>query len=502
VAGVILDQTDNAAAPGTLDDFFRRAGVRRPQALALIDPETRESFTDGTPRRLTFAQADRAISGVAARLRSLNLPTDAVVALQLPNTVESVVALLGVLRAGMIAAPLPLLWQRHDAVAVLRSIGAKALMTSTRIGAAAQAEIAAEIAAEVFSIRQVCAFGANVPDGVAPFDEVFASDAEAKPIAARLADPASHIAAVTFDVTANGIVPMARSHRQLMAGGLGLCQAAGLGQDAHMLSAIALGSFAGFATTLIPWLTCGGTLTLHHSFDAVSFAAQTQAQDFDAVVVPGPAISRLAAAGLLDAAKAVLAVWRAPERMQRAEPCEARIFVLDVASFGELGAVALRRDGVQPAPLPCGTVVLPDGETDTAPLLEIARSVSGTVMLRGQAVPVSGFPLGTRPHHASSAGGFIDTGYPCRFDADAKALVVTAPPAGIATVGAYRFVARELERLAESLETDATLAALPHELTGERIAGDAPDRAAVAQELARRGVNPLVSGAFLRPQAA
>jgi hypothetical protein len=499
---MILDQADNAGAPGTLDDLFRRAGVRRPEALALVDPENRERFTDGPPRRLTFVQTDRAISGVAARLRTLNLPTDAVVALQLPNTVESVVALLGVLRAGMIAAQLPLLWRRYDAVAVLRSIGAKALLTCTRVGGAAQAEIAAEIAAEVFSIRQVCAFGAAVPDGVAPLDEVFASDAEAKPIATRLADPAAHIAAVTFDVITNGIVPMARSHRQLMAGGLGLCQAAGLGQDAHILSAISPGSFAGIATALIPWLTCGGTLTLHHSFEAVAFAAQTQAQDFDAVVVPGPAISRLAAAGLLDAAKAVLALWRAPERMQRAEPCEARGIVLDVAGFGELGVVALRRDGIQPAPLPCGTVASPEGAADTTPLLEIARSALGTVMLRGQAVPVSGFPLGTRPHHATSAGGFIDTGYPCRFDTDAKALVVTAPPAGIATVGFYRFVARELSRLAENLEADATLAALPHELTGERIAGHAPDRAASAQELARRGVNPLVSGAFLRPQAA
>ena len=67
---MILDQADNAGAPGTLDDLFRRAGVRRPEALALVDPENRERFTDGPPRRLTFVQTDRAISGVAARLRN------------------------------------------------------------------------------------------------------------------------------------------------------------------------------------------------------------------------------------------------------------------------------------------------------------------------------------------------------------------------------------------------------------------------------------------------
>jgi len=98
ILGEILGDTQrDAAGDGTtLDDLFRRAGVRRPEALALIDPENRESFTDGAPRSLSYAQADRAISAVAARLRRLGLATDTVVALQLPNTVESVIALLGV----------------------------------------------------------------------------------------------------------------------------------------------------------------------------------------------------------------------------------------------------------------------------------------------------------------------------------------------------------------------------------------------------------------------
>ena len=36
------------------------------------------------------------------------LPTDSIVGIQLPNIVENILAILGVLRAGMIAAPLPL----------------------------------------------------------------------------------------------------------------------------------------------------------------------------------------------------------------------------------------------------------------------------------------------------------------------------------------------------------------------------------------------------------
>ncbi len=47
----------------------------------------------------------------------------------MPNTVDSVLTLLGVLRAGLIAMPLPLLWRRADAVAALSRVGAKALIT-------------------------------------------------------------------------------------------------------------------------------------------------------------------------------------------------------------------------------------------------------------------------------------------------------------------------------------------------------------------------------------
>ena len=90
--------SEAAGSRATLDDLFRRAAVRNIDAVALADPPNRESFADGVPRKLTYAQADRAISATAAKLRRLGLQTDAVVAMQLPNTVESVIVLLGVLR--------------------------------------------------------------------------------------------------------------------------------------------------------------------------------------------------------------------------------------------------------------------------------------------------------------------------------------------------------------------------------------------------------------------
>ncbi len=72
----------------TLDELLRRAAQRRPDDIALPDPPNRESFTDGSPRRLTYAQADRMVSAIAGRLRRMGLHTDAIVGIQIANTVE------------------------------------------------------------------------------------------------------------------------------------------------------------------------------------------------------------------------------------------------------------------------------------------------------------------------------------------------------------------------------------------------------------------------------
>jgi acyl-CoA synthetase (AMP-forming)/AMP-acid ligase II len=71
----------------TLDELLRRTAQRRPDAVALIDPPNRESFTGGRPRSLTYAQADHMVSAIAGRLRRMGLYTDAVVGIQVTNTV-------------------------------------------------------------------------------------------------------------------------------------------------------------------------------------------------------------------------------------------------------------------------------------------------------------------------------------------------------------------------------------------------------------------------------
>jgi hypothetical protein len=493
---ILGEMSRPAGTAATLDDLFRRAGVRHPDAIALADPPNRESFTDGAPRSLSFVQADRAISAFASRLRALGLATDSVVAIQLPNTVDSIVAFLGVLRAGMIAAPIPLLWRQRDIVAALGQIGAKAIVTCSLIGTATHAETARQAAVDLFSIRHVCGFGVDLPDGVAPLDDVFVAEiADASIAYARPSAAALHIAAITFGLEAKGLTPVARNHIELVAGGLETFLAAGMTPDMPHLSMVPIGSFAGLALTVLPWLLSGGTLHLHHGFDADAFAAQCGILDEGMITLPAAAVGPVAEAGFLAHRKqTVVALWRTPERMSAARPWENPSGLVDVASFGEIGLLASPRGADRiPAAIPYGAAD-PSRRTAGAPLvIETARSATGTLALRGRMVPSAAGPAHAMRLPANAAG-YADTGYGCLVDA--CGLVVTASPPGLALIGGYPFHLSQVNELIAETDPGATIVALPDAELGQRFAGHASDRLALLAKLEARGVNPLISRAF------
>lgn len=492
--------------PGTLDDLFRRAAVRNPEAIALIDPVNRTSFTEGAPRQLTYIEADRVIWAIAARLRRLAFPTDTVIALQLANTVESVLTLLGVMRAGMIAAPLPMLWRERDASTALSQVGAKLLIGCSRIGTTDHLALSMQIAAQVFAIRHVCAFGKNVPDGIGPLDDVFVSEVGTPPLVLdRGPQPAAHVAAITFDATTNGIVAVARNHTELIAGGLAVLLESRLAPETRILSALPLSSFAGFSIALLPWLLTGGTLVLHQPFDPDVFAEQRALYDCGAAIIPSAMIAPLAEAGHLEHLQHIIGLWRSPERLASAAAWEGQATLTDVAAFGEIGVIAARRGASErPQPLSLGAVTAPHGVELGVRIAEAARSASGTLALRGPMVPAHSFPPGTErsalPSLDTGADGFVDTGYGCRMDGNAA--VITSAPAGMAILGGYRLPIGVTEALVKSIDPHAVLAVVPDALSGDRLGGAATDRSAVQRELTARGANPLIAGAFRTRNAA
>jgi hypothetical protein len=502
---ILGDSTTENLSTMTLDDLFCRAATRRPNAVALADPPNRERFTDGPPRRLTYAETDRVVSAIACRLRGLGLPSGAIIGIQLANTVESVLTLLGVWRAGLIAALLPLLWRRADAANVLAKLGAKAIITTTRIGDFDACAMACEVAADIFSIRCICSFGRNCRDGVVAFDDLL-DDAGFEPPqeTVREGSGAAEVALVTFDVTPDGLVAVTRNHAELIAGGLAALVEGGIAPDARLLGCCATGSFAGLALTLLPWLLSGGTLLLHHGFDPDAFATQCRDGGCDTVVVPGALASQLVPAGLLAHAelKNVLAYWRAPERFVTSPAWQhPRASLTDMLIFGEIALIGSRRDTRgRPVPLPVHAVMAPRGSRSGVTVAEIARTGSGTIALRGPMVPRHAFPpfveTGVSPYPRADADGFVDTFYACRIDRMTGIAAVTGPPPGVVSVGGYRFVLSELEDAVRRANDGAFITALPDALAGHRLAGISSGTGELCAALARLGVNPLVADAF------
>ena len=168
--------------------------------------------------------------------------------------------------------------------------------------------------------------------------------------------------------------------------------------------------------------------------------------------------------------------------------------------FGETALIGSRRDADGlPVALPGIAVMAPRGSANAVPVVEIARTGTGTLALRGPMVPRHAFPPGAErsasPHLKADAEGFVDTFYPCRLDRMTGTVTVTGPPPGIVSVGGYRFLLNELEDLVRRANGGAFVTALPDALAGHRLAGISGG-GDVRTTLAGLGVNPLLVDAF------
>jgi hypothetical protein len=320
----------------------------------------------------------------------------------------------------------------------------------------------------------------------------------------RQGNAVAHVAVVTFDVGEDGPVPVARSHLELLAGGLCPFLEGRLEPDASVLSTISPASFSGICLTLLPWVFAGGTLVLHHPFDAVVFAKARHDERSGTLVLPAPIAFRLAETGLFarEGPTNLLAAWRSPQQLAGGGDWPEHDAVLvDVPVFGEAGLLAMRRGaGGHPAALPFGQTHRPRDRNGGVALAELAPTESRTVAMRGPMVPHQAFPPGVeqsdQPHFAIGRGGLVDTGYGCRIDDVTKTMVVTGAPDGIVSVGGYRIALCGLLEAIARIDGRATLAAIPDALAAQRLIGKAADGGAVRSALEAAGVNPIVAGAF------
>ena len=475
--------------------------ARQPNALALLDPPNKSRLTGQVPKRLTFAQADQAISALAAHFIEAGLPANSVVAVQLPNTVDFMLTVLAAHRAGLIVALVPLLWRQAELTVALSRTGARAIVTASKIDGVSHADLAMNAAVEAFSVRHVCGFGGDLPDGMASLDQAIASPSTTT---RAVTQDGRRAAMISFDVTAEGFRAVPRSHLSLIAGGLAVFLESALPLGTTILSAFAPSSFAGLAASLVAWLLSGGTLALHHPFDSEVLEQQINDDGCDTLAAPAPLVMRLAEtemAARLPTLRRVVGLWRAPEQIASSAPWTVPHATLtDVYLFGEAGLFGARRtaDGAPAAILP-GPHGAPREVAGSSIAGETLITPRGTLGLRGPMVTVAAYAPATAPGDsllAQPPRDYVDTDYAARLDRSTGAICITAPPPGIMAVGGYRFLAQDLQEWTKRLGQGALLTALPDRLSGHRLAGRAQDNARARDALAELGLNPLMVEAF------
>ena len=486
----------------TLDSLFQRILARKPDAIALVDPNNKLRVTGQLPKRLTYAQADRAISALAAHFVESGLPAHSVIAVQLPNTIEFALTVLAAHRAGLVVALFPLLWRQAELVAALNRTSARAVVTAAKIDGVMHSDLAMNAAAEAFSIRHVCGFGSELPEGMASLDQAMAQPSS---VARHVIQDGRKAAIISFDVTADGFRAVPRTHLSVIAGGLALSLESGVRQGANIMSAFAPSSFAGLASSIVIWLLSGGALMLHHPFDSDVIEQQMLEQACDTLVAPAPLAFRFGELDLderLPSLRNVIGLWRAPEQVDASPPWAARKASLtDAYLFGEAGLFGARRtasDGA-PAPIKPGPHGAPRELPGASIAGEILLTPKGTLGLRGPMVAIAAYapPQPTRDSLvAQPPRDFVDTEYAARLDRVTGTIAITAPPSGIMAVGGYRFLASDLQEWGRRLGQGALLTALPDRLSGHRLAGRAQDNARARDALSQLGLNPLMVEAF------
>ena len=415
--------------------------------------------------------------------------------------VEFALTVLAAYRAGLVVAVLPLLWRQAELTMALNRTAARAIVTSAKVDGIVYADLAMNAAAEAFSIRHVCGFGNELPEGMASLDLALSGESvTTRPVT----QDGRRAAIISFDVTADGFRAVPRTHLNLIAGGLALSLESDVPQGSIVMSAFAPSSFAGLTSSLVVWLLSGGTLALHHPFDGDALEQQINEHSCDTLIAPAQLALRLAEIDMpsrLPSLCNVIGLWRAPEQVASGPLWTTEQAVLtDIYLFGEAGLFSARRaaDGA-PAPILPGPHCAPHDVPGSSIAGEIFLTSRGTLALRGPMVapmayapaPPSRYSLVAQPPR-----DYVDTDYAARLDRSTGAICITAPPSGVMAVGGYRFLSQDLQQWAKRLGQGALLTALPDRLSGHRLAGRAQDNARAREALAELGLNPLMVEAF------
>jgi len=268
----------------TLFEFFEDCVSREPERLALADMPGKEEWTGLPERRPTFRTFSHVTANLAKQLEDAGLKPGDCVAVQMANTAELAATYLACWQAGLIISPAPVQWREYELKGILDFIGAKALITQSRVGDADHSALALS----VVKTAQVFVWG-KAPTGTR---ELRWDETKATPF--KVDQEPTDIATICWTSgTESRPKGVPRSHDHWLAAGRTMQEACGLQEGDVILCPFPIVNMAALGGCLVPWLLTGGTLVLHHPLDLPIFLKQLVMEKVNYTVAPPAVLNML-----------------------------------------------------------------------------------------------------------------------------------------------------------------------------------------------------------------
>ncbi|WP_332773112.1 class I adenylate-forming enzyme family protein [Phenylobacterium sp.] len=277
----------------TVDALFRAAVVARAGAEALIDAPNRQALVGTAPRRLTYAQVDAQVDAMAQAFAGLGVGRGDVVAIQLPNLVEGVLALLACARMGAILSPVAMAYRGHELRQILPVIEPKLYLTVGDFHGCDHADMLLDLKAQGATEAAIVRLGAGAPEGGHALDRLLSEAASAPYATPSDLDAAEALTICWTSGTEAAPKGVPRHHDHWVVNGEALVEAAGLAPGDTILNPFPLINIAAIGGMVMPWLVCQGRLVQHHPFDLPVFLSQMQDEAVAYTVAPPAVLNML-----------------------------------------------------------------------------------------------------------------------------------------------------------------------------------------------------------------
>ena len=255
----------------TLLDQFTQTVEKTPQREAVVDPPNVQSLVGRSQERLTYAEFDERIEGIAQGLQEYGLGKDDVVVVQLPNTWELAALYLAISKAGGVISPLPMQWRRHELNHVVELTDAELYISIDEFNGFEHVEMGEEMVenegalksvVDLSEIQEMSRSGSetqSLNDVTVEGNDVFNIEWTSGTTADPKACPMTH-----NNWSGIPILPLLDFDRN---------------NPERVLCAAPLVNMNAIGVNFIPWLFTGGTLILHHPIDFSLLVEQLQTED-------------------------------------------------------------------------------------------------------------------------------------------------------------------------------------------------------------------------------